>query len=420
VTHERHARHVARQLAPFADWLRADQRAALIKVGQLRDELIAAWHWALGHGDVDFVTQVASPWANWCEHKGRWDEGIALLAQAEASFDDQDRRELAALAAAARGRALLLHRKADAEASQTVARQAIAWSREIDHRAGIEEALNTLALILRARGRFTEALEAAREALAMAQADGHVAGETVYAGTVAFLELMHGRYDETERLWRRVLALHQRSGHWSGAVGMFNNLGNLLCRAQRWDEALPLLEEGLRLCDKHGFTAMRPFLLATLAGLHFGAGRHDAAREFAEIALADARRSGVRQIEIVSLLKLADLAMVASDLAGGAHHLANALAMAATGNDVTNQLGALDAYGRWLELIGDVAGACRAWHTVLAQPQLHAELRDSVTRRLQGHGAALTVADSAQQRGGMVLLTEQALRRLRQAASVAA
>ena len=410
--HERHARHVAQRLAPFADWLRADQRAALIAVGAWREDLLLAWQWALGRGDVDFIVQVAPVWSNWCEQKGRWDDGIALLAQAQATFDEHEQRDLAALAVLARGRALLLHRRADAEAAQALGRQALVWSRAIGHRAGVCEALNTLALILRARGLFDEALTLAREALTIAEADADTAGEALYAGTVAFLELMLGHYSETERLWRHVSTLHQRSGNWYAAAGVLNNLGNLLRGGGRLDEALPLLEEGLRLCDKHAFTALRPFVLANLGAVHFDAGHPDAAREFTALALAEARRHNVRQIEIASLLRLADLAM-SSGQPAAAPHLVEGLRLAAAGGDISNQLEALDAYGRWLDLRGDTDAAARAWRVVLAHPRIHAELRDKVRSRLQAHGDA--DAQAPLDGGGVALLTEQALEHLRRA-----
>ncbi len=383
-----HRRWLQRAVAPMTDWRRIDQRAALQRIASLQDELRTAWRNAVEHSDTDFLAQVAPVMMRFFEQKGVWNEALGWFVPAQAHFDPTVPAQLAALAALARAQALMLYRKTDLDAAESVALRALYWSRALGHAEGLKSALNTVGLTLLMQGRTAEARAHFEEAATLAAADGDAAGEAVFRANVALADKRVGHYAAAARAWQRSLVLHREVGNWRSAVNVLSNLGNLLRIEGRLAEAQPLLEEGLRLCDEHGYVSTRAFLVVNLARLHTDAGRDSDARRLAEAALEDMSSSGETMLEAGALLVLAQLALRAADSAAAAPLLARALRSTAGTGDIANRLEAMELFGQWLALRGDAARAADVWRVLLEHSALQAELRT----QLQQHLAPLDAA----------------------------
>jgi len=381
-TRAAHRRWLQRALAPMADWRRIDQRAALERIAALLEELRAAWRSAVDHADAPFIATVAPVVARFLEQKGAWNEGLHWFEPPQAHFDPALPGELAALAALARSQAVMLYRKTDLDAAETVGQRALTWARALGHAEGIKSCLNTLGLTLLMQARTGPARAFFEEAAGMAAADGDAAGEAVFSANVALADKRAGHFAAAAAAWQRSLALHREVGNWRSAVNVLNNLGNLLRIESRYTDALPLIEEGLRLCDEHGFASTRPFLLINLARLHADAGRGATAAELARQVLDDLGRGAEPMIEAAALQVLAQLALQAGDDAAAAPLLARALRSTASTGDMANRLETLDGYGQWLAVRGEPARAAAVWQLLLAHPALHAELRLPLQRQL--------------------------------------
>jgi predicted ATPase/DNA-binding SARP family transcriptional activator len=409
--HDRHASHVMRMLAPWADFDVVDQRRALIAVGALLPDAFAAWRWALAAGRSDFIAATARVLGIYFEAKGRWDEGIALLATAEPQLDADQRGERAALAAVASALARLLYFNRNPDAEEA-ARRALEWARSIGHRTGIERALCLLGSVLSANVQLAEALETYQEALGVARADADRAGQATASSGIATVKMRQGDLAAAEALWRESLALHRDLGNWSAAIRVHNNLAAHLVQMGRFDEAQQLYDEGLQLCDNIGATMMRSPLLIGLGELHLETGRLAAATTFAELAVAESRRSGERQMQIASLLLLAEAALKRRDAASTAAPLRDAMRLARASGDISNQLGALDDYAEWCLLHDRLEAAAVVWLALLAHPRLSANMRRWVERHWQsaGFGDELVAAARRSVQGTDALaLVEQAL-----------
>lgn len=411
---DRHASHVMRMLAPWTDFSAVDQRKALLAVGTLLPEALSAWRWALAAGRSDFIAAAARVLGNYFELKGRWDEGIALLAAAEPQLDAEQRRERAALAAVAGARARLLHRNGSPDA-EDVARRALEWSRSIGHHAGIGRALCSLGDVLLLDGRLAEAFETYQEALDMARADGNRPAQAAASAGVALVRLRQRDNGAAEALWREALALHRDLGNWTAAVRIHNNLGYLLAETGRFDEAQQLLDEGLRLCDTVGIAALRPGLLVNLSLLHLKAGRPQAAMTFAELAAPESRNSGDRQMQLWALLLLAEIAVEQRDAGRTAASLREALHLARASGDMQNLFGALQCYAALCLLQDHRDAAAVVWLALLAHPRLSADIRASIDRQWQAAGfddELISAARSKAQGTDTLALVEQALAEL--------
>jgi len=411
-THDRHASHVMRMLAPWADFrLVVDQREGLLAFGTLLPEALAAWRWALAAGRSDFIAAAARVLGNYFELKGRWDEGIALFTNVEPQLDAEQRGERAALAAVAGARAQLLHRIGHPDA-EDVARRALEGSRSIGHRAGTRSALSTLADVLLRDGRLAQALETYQEALDMARADADRAAQAAMINGIALVRLRQGDSAAAEALWRETLALQRDVGNWIAAVRVCNNLGCLLTETVRFDEAQALLDEGLKLCDTVGIAALRPVLLTNLSNLHLTAGRLHAATTLAELAVAESRSRGDRQAQIWSLLMLVEIALMQRDAGRIAEPLRDALRLARATGDVQNLLGSLRSYGGWSLLRDRRETAALVWLAVLAHPRLDAQNRKSAEQQWEAAGfddELVAAARRNAQGSDALALVEQAL-----------
>lgn len=376
--HQAHADHVQHQLSTWTHWRTIDQRQALLSIGATLPETMAAWAWALGQGQAGFIAGCAPVLCNYFERVGRVAEGIALYESAEASFDANLPTELAALSALARCRALLLYRDGRFDVAEALALRALAWARRLGHGEGIKANLNTIALSRWMLGRLDDALLAANEARDIAAADGDRPGLAVFSGNIALLHKKRGDYAAAEAHWRDALAVHREVGNWASASITLNNLGNLLRLRGRHDEAVPLLDEALRLCDAYGFAASRPVALVNLAQVHLSAGRPGTAEPLARQALEEAQRSGERMFEAGTRLVLAEIALRGGQIVMAAEQLAPALRAARAINDPANLLEALAGYARWCHAQGRDEAAAQAHLTVMAQANIHAELREEL------------------------------------------
>lgn len=377
-----HRRWLQRTMAPMNDWRRIDQRAALKLIAKLLDELRAAWRSAVEHSDAIFLTVVAPVMMRFFEQKGVWNEALSWFEPAQSHFDSSVPAHLAALAALARAQALMLYRKTDLDAAESVARRALVWSRAVAHGEGLKSSLNTLGLTLLMQGRTADARAHFEEAATIAMADGDAAGEAVFRANMALADKRVGDYAAAALAWRRSLALHREVGNWRSVVNVLSNLGNLLRTEGQLEEAKPLLEEGLRLCDEHGYVSTRPFLLVNLARLHADAGRDDDARRLAEATLEDLASSGETMLEAGTLLVLTQLALRARDSAGAALLLSRALHSTAGTGDIANRLEAMELFGQWLTSRGEPARGVAVWRILLDHPALQAELRTLLKRHL--------------------------------------
>ena len=413
-----HRHWIERQLAPLADWRRIDQRAALQRITSLLDEVRSAWRSAVDFGDAAFIASVAPVVARFFEQKGSWSEGLLWFESAQAPFDASVRAELAALAALARGQAVMLYRRTDLDAAETVSRRALQWVRELDHSEGIRASLNTLGLTLLMQNRTAEARQLLEEAATLAAGDGDAAGEAVFRANVALADKRAGHFAAAAQAWRRSLALHREGGNWRSAINVLNNLANLLRVQGLRDEAQPLAEEGLRLCEEHGLASMRPFMLINLAQIHADAGRIETATHFARLTQADIGHSGETMLVAATLLVLSRLALMQGDSAAAAPLLAQALRSTTGTGDVANRFEALDGYACWLQACGAAARAAQVWALLLAQSGLHAELRPTLQRQLDGVAGQLPrTAASAATIGDITACGELAQAELDRAAS---
>ncbi|MEJ6005856.1 tetratricopeptide repeat protein [Paucibacter sp. AS339] len=414
---ERHAQAVRQRLLVWANWRLVDQRQALLTVGGLLPEARAVWERALSDGRADLIADIAVVLCNHFERSGRLADGLVWCEGVEPVFDEELPAERAALAAVARGKALLLHRSGRYAEAETLARRAQAWAHSLGHREGQKVNANTLGLALWMQGRLDAAQAALAHAQALAVEDGDRLGQAVFGGNLGLIAKQQGRFAEAEAAWRSAAAVHRELGNAYSLTLTLNNLGKLLLEDGRFEEAQALLEDSLRVCDAHGFSAQRLFPLQILAELHLRAGRLDAAQTLAEQAQTSLRQQGDRVLVIANLLFLAELARRRERLPLAAEHLAEALRAARSAGDVANLLEGLAGYGRWARSAGLLRQAEAVCLSLLSQPALNAPLR----RELQDEAAQLGLALPTQPAvdADLTALVERALAALETAVSEA-
>lgn len=417
-THERHLAWLGQALAAGSEGTpRFDH--GLHAVGHHLADAVAAWRWALGHGRADFVARTTPALSNYFLRKGRAREALALFAPVEAQLDAGVPGECAALSAVTLARGNLLFAVGEAGEALVLGQRALAWARSLGQHAGTRDALLLVATCLMRQGASQDAQPHFDQALALTRTAGDRHGEAMVMFHLALLYWTRGDREQAWSLWRSAREGLRSLEDWETAAKATANLGRSLMEARRFGEALPLLEDGLRLCDEHGLVAVQAPMLANVAQLHHEAGRPEAARDFTLRSLAFARRTGSRRGQAATLLLLFEIELRDGRHGHAAAVLCEGLRLARNSGDLSNQLGALGAYGLWCLRRGRPGAAAAAWKVVLRHPQLPAQIRLWTERdwAAAGFGAGVDAERDAAALD-VTVLTERALAELAEAAVV--
>lgn len=317
-TADAHAQHFLRQLAEARGALVAGRREAMRETETEFENIRAAWRHAALRGAPELRPATTALLA-FCDHRGRWTEGLGLLDEALAGpAAGADVRLAAALGAAAAHLEHRLDRYAEAEARARrwldPARRGGDAAAEIQCTKVLAATGLRLGRLAEARGWYQRTLKRARE----------TADALTIAGTLDNLSLLErnlGHLDAALELSRQALAQHRELADVAGEALCLNNQGVLFTLREELDAAREALLAGRQLCEQHGLTTTRAMIEVNLADLAGKAGDIDALVRHAQAALELSRACDQRATETVAhqLLMLAarrrgDLAAARSEL----------------------------------------------------------------------------------------------------------
>ncbi len=408
--HERHFHWVREQLRPWAQWRQADQKQALLQIGAVMYEALAAWDWALDHGRADFLAEATPVLAAYWEQKGLWEASEQRLQQTLAALDETESAERPAVAAALQALATLRYRQALYAECERTATRALQLAEALGSTRSRKTLLNQLALAHWQQGRFDTAVSLGLQALALALADGDRLGQAHFTGTLALVHKAQGDWAGAEAMQRQALAIQRELRNWRSVCNLLNNLGNLLRERGQPTAALEMLQESLVLADAQGFVSMQSMIKLNIARAHLDAGQTDSARAWVERSLTQALQNSEGNVPAAARVTLAQIALRGGQSASAAAPLATALRAATRASDFSNQLEALHAYATWCRLQGRAAQRLQVLATLLADSRLWASLRAELEHDIAQHGGpGPSVQPQDLQPQDLPLLVEQAL-----------
>lgn len=375
-----HAEYFRHMLAQRWADIQSGDRATLLAVDVELENCRLAWQWLIVQGDGDAVRQCGRALQFHFDHRGRFEEGLALMRQALGAPTLRDDVMLQTwLLSEAAQLEYRLDRYAQASA---MAREILATKVPAHERRVVQRAHNILGACALRQGQYPDARRHFRQALDMATSSGDAANLAATLDHLALAEKHLGHYDEALRLSLESLAQHRRIGDSASVALCLCNLGSLYMAREELDTALPFLHEALAICDRDGLTGTLPFVLGNLSELTIDRGDVDAAQAYAERAAEVSRASGNRSIGAWMTLQLARLAQRRGEYAAARDLLADGTKEGvALGMPFAHGI-ALLAFAELLRALGDAAAADRVLGFAVDQPSIGDATRSSlVTER---------------------------------------
>ena len=349
----------------------------------------AAWQ----HAPADAVPAVvlagsALTVMQYCDHRGRFAEGLALLDEALAAPATASVPGLRPLLQGAVGHLLYrLDRYPEAIASASAGLAATSAGADHDARLQCFKVLGTCSFRL---GRLADARRFYRQALAQAPAEGDPHNAAAMLDNLGLVEKAMGRYDDALRMSTESLVQHRRLGDVAGEALCLNNLTALQNDLGDYASALANARASLALCERHGLVGTRGFVLANLAELTMKLGELDAARGHAASALELALATGNRSTEAWIRLLLVQIAVRQQDLAAAGRALRESLELALAIGRPLSLLAAIAVFTDLLAAQGERRAALRLLRFAAA----HAAMTVQGRHQLQPRFDALADADA--------------------------
>jgi predicted ATPase/DNA-binding CsgD family transcriptional regulator len=390
----------ARHGAYFAGWLGdllprllgEGQGEALATLGADRDNVRAAWRWAVARADAAALGAAAPGIAELSLWEGRFREGAGAFERAAAVLPEADPGAAPEAAAAQAvvlsqlGRFYIrLGRLEEAEA-------VLLRCRALRERLGgppaggvATDPVLSLCLIAATRGDYALALRLAETALRAGEAHGHVPNQQFAWDLRARAALHLGRLEEAQRHAERALALVDASGDRLARASLLTVLGSVAMVRQDYRLARTCFEANLTIREALGGRGALALAWNRLGQLALREGDPEQARRGFERALATAAAHGDPEGQADALIGLGGAATAAGAYGAAREHLRAALA-AAAGRPFGIYLAALLAGAGELALrAGDPGRGRELLALALRHPAATHDVRERA-RRLLGDG----------------------------------
>ncbi|WP_051797963.1 tetratricopeptide repeat protein [Catenuloplanes japonicus] len=221
-----------------------DQARWLERLHRERDNLRAAFTWALGH-DPDAAVRLAAALGRYHRLRGRYAEGGERLRAALALPGTTTPPAVLAKALAGLG-VLEFLQCAYPSAAQRLGR-AVALFEEIGDPRGTATALQHLGGIAREQGRYADARAHHRQSLDVWQRLGDPAGTARALKALAFTAWLEGDHAHAASLAADALRQFRELGDQEGMIGALVDLGAAMLRGGDPARARPLLREALEV-----------------------------------------------------------------------------------------------------------------------------------------------------------------------------
>ena len=379
-TERAHAQYYQRLLAQLRRPVENGDAGALAQLEAEFENCRVAWRWSIQHGAADALAGGAPALFHFCDHRSRFEEGLALLGEARAAAAARERPALAALLAAAM--AHLEYRLDRYAAAEAGANEALALAREAGDHPALAQCLQVLGSCALRLGRYADAsrLSARARQHALSAADPRKAAANLYNQSLA--EKSMGHYDEALRLSLQALAQQRRLGDVVGEALSLNNLGVLYFVRREYQAAGEHLRAGLAVCDEHGLSSTRMYTLANLTEHAVITRDTDAAARYAGRTLTIAESAGNRAIVSWMKLQCAHIALQRGDLADARAQLCDSVRIATAIARPALQLEGVCCLAEILLAQGEAGCARQVLAYAVAHPSIAAPEKDAVRGRL--------------------------------------
>ena len=379
-THDAHASYFHRLLAQLTSTVSSGERTALQMIDIEFDNCRRAWTWSIEHDQTDALARSAVTLTEYCDSRGRFEEGLGLMRAAlEAPVAHNHPKLRAFLLSKAAHLEYRLGRYADAEAT---ASRALATSSDDGERAMRVQALNVLATSALQTGRLEDARRYFKQVLDVTSPEDQAHRVAVTLDHLGLVEKHLGNYDEALRLASRSLIQHQQLGDRAGESLCLNSLGSLSLARQEYEAADAYLKQGLAICEQDGFVSNRAYIFSNLTEVAIRTGQLAAAEDYAARALDVATSTGNRGVLSWAKLMISVLAIRRGDLDAARAALAEGLSIAIATGAHSLKFDGIKCFAELLEVQQETACAHRVLTYVAGHPTARGRIQDDLRRQL--------------------------------------
>ena len=379
-TEAAHAMYFHRLLGQLKSAAAAGERTGLQTIDVEFENYRRAWTWAIQHAAADALERSSAALVDYCDYRGRYEEGLTLLRQAAESPLATNNTEL---------RSLLLSRVAHLEYrlnrfvdAESNARRALEGTRRGRDDAARRQALNVLATCALQLGRLDDARRYFKQTLEAVAPEDHAHWAAVTLDHLALIEKRLGNYDEALRLSLQSLVQHRQIKDSAGEALCLNNLGSLSLARHEYEAAATYLKQSLAICERDGIISTRGFIFCNQMDLAMRAGDAAAAASYADRALEVANATGANGLVSWVTTNLATLAVRRGDIGAARSALAEALSIALAINTPSLKFDALNCFAEILEAQGHAPCARQILAYAAEHPTATEQVRDLFRARL--------------------------------------
>jgi predicted ATPase len=379
-TQAAHAAYFHQLLAQLNPAAAAGERAALQTIDIEFENCRRAWTWSIKHEQVEALKRSSATLLDYCDYRGRFEEGLALLREPiESPVAQADLKLRSLLLSRVAHLEYRLDRYVDAEST---ASRALAATRHSRDPATERQALNVLATCALRLGRLDDARRYFKRALDVTSPESQAHSAAVTLDHLALVEKALGNYAEALRLSLQSLVQHQRLGDSAGEALCLSNLGALCLVTHEYEAAGAHLRQGLAICERDGIVSTRGFILGNLTEVAMRTGDLAAAETHAGRALDVANATGNRAVLSWVKMLVASLAMRRGDVDAARSALADGLAVTLAIGVLSLKFEGVICFAEILEAQGEASCARQVLAYAADHPMASRLVRDQIREQL--------------------------------------
>ena len=378
-TERAHARYYHRLLANLRRAIEAGNREALQQVETEFENCRLAWHWAVAHQANEMLGPSAPSLLSFSEHRGRFEEGTALLTHALESKSAAEPKLKAQLLAEISQLHFRMDRYTEALAIAEQAHNVAKLARDPETYALCYQVLGMCYLRL---ARHVEAKRYLQQALQHAVAADEPRKAASILHNLALLEKLMGNRDDALRLFLESLAREKGMGDFVGEAMCLSNIGLVYAEKGELSSAVAHLRDALAISERHGLLNMRMLILAHLTAIAVKMNELALAETYGNSALEIAESTGNRYTVSHIKLSFLRLALQRGDTQLARACLEESLRLAGGIGRPALLFEAVSCFAEILAAEGETDCARLVLTFVMNHPLAHAPARDEARARM--------------------------------------
>lgn len=326
-----HSQYYFSVLQQGLEGIRGAQSKAALEMLELDFENIhEAWRFAIQQRRWHFIKLGTEALMRFFDARGRYQEAIAMFAEAITQLDDLNPEDHATLGTLLIHQSKFFERRGEIQKAVQLAEKGLHLLTPLEEFETMIWGLGMLGTTATSLGNHQEALAHRQRALRKARDLANERLIAVCLGWVAISEDLTGNTRQAKLIYQEAIYLFQKLGNQIGALFNLNGLATLLFSLNEVEEALSIWQEALDLSTTAGELSQVPFVLNSLGECCLKLGKLEQAQTHALKALVLEQQSSHASLanHSNSLTILCRVALAQDDCHNAKAYLSQALGTA--------------------------------------------------------------------------------------------